>query len=246
VHFAVRIALEEQLRRKVRLRRKRMHPAPPLAAPAKPLFAVEERYRGSLRLLGKDGVRCLQKWIAQGHCSYDEVAGLIPPDRTLSASEIENLTGMLQSLAIELRETSAPRASDPPLLDGKRILLVHPDVGIHSWIAEALREEGAKVLAPKPKFDDVVACADRFALDGAVLNFISDRLPVLRLANHLHSRTIPIVFYTTFDTTLVARVTSHMNCAIISNPASSKAIVSALAALIKGRPRRRLRSFLDN
>jgi DNA-binding response OmpR family regulator len=153
---------------------------------------------------------------------------------------------MLRSLAIELRGAPAPRASDPPLLDRKRILLVHPDAGILCWIADALEEEGAEVVAPKLNFDDVLACANRFALDGAVLNFISGRLPILRLANRLHARTIPIVFYTAFDTKLVARATSHMNCVIISNPGSNKAIVSALAALIKGRPRPRSRNFLDN
>jgi hypothetical protein len=248
VHFAVKIALEELLRRKARLRRKRMRSAsaPAQAAPAESPFAVADQYRASLCLLGKDGVQCLQKWKAQGYCSHDQVAALLPPHRSLSVNELESLTGMLQSLAIELRGAPAPRASDPPLLDRKRILLVHPDAGILYWIANALEEEGAKVLAPKLTFDDVQACANRFSFDGAVLNFISDRLPVLRLASFLHARTIPIVFYTAFDTKLVARMTAHMNCAIISNPGNSKAIVSALSALIKGRRRPRSRSFLEN
>jgi hypothetical protein len=241
VHFAVRIALEEQLRRKARLRRKRVRPAPPL-----PPFAVADQYRASLCLLGKDGLQTLRAWTARGHCTYGELAALLRPDRSPSPGELEGLTGMLRSLAIELREGLAPRASDPPLLDRKRILLVHPDAGILCWIASALEEEGAEVVVPKLNFDDVLACAERFALDGAVLNFISDRLPVLRLASRLHARTIPIVFYAAFDTMLVAQVTSHMNCAIVSNPGGSKAIVSALAALIEGRPRPRLRSFLDN
>jgi hypothetical protein len=246
VHFAVKIALEELLRRKARLRRKRMRPAPAQAAPTEPPFGVADQYRAWLCLLGKDGVRCLQKWKAQGYCSHDEVAALLPPHRSLSVNELENLIGMLQSLATELRGAPAPRASDPPLLNRKRILLVHPDAGILYWVANALEEEGAKVLAPKLNFDDVLACANRFAFDGAVLNFISDRLPVLRLANILHVRAIPIVFYTAFDTKLVARVTAHMNRDIISNPGSSKAIVSALAALIKVRRRPRSRSFLNN
>jgi hypothetical protein len=248
VHFAVRIALEEQMRRKARLRRKRIRPAtaPAQAAPAEPPFAVPEQYRASLCLLGNDGLQSLQTWKARGHCTYGELAALLPSDRSPSPGELEGLTGMLRSLAIELRGAPVPRASDPPLLDRKRILLVHPDAGILCWIADALREEGAKVLVPKLNFDDVLACADRFALDGAVLNFVSGRLLVLRLANRLHARTTPIVFYTAFDTKLVARATSHMNCTIVSNPGRSKAIVSALADLIKGRPRPRLRSFLDN
>jgi CheY-like chemotaxis protein len=246
VHFAVKIALEEQLRRKARLRRKRMRPAPAQTAPAEPPLAVADKYRASFSLLGKDGVRCLQKWKARGHCSYDEVAALLPPHRSLSASELEGVTGMLRSLAIELRGTPAPRASHPPLLDRKRILLVHPDAGILCWIANALEEEGAEVVVPKLNFDDVLARAGRFAPDGAVLNFISDRLPLLRLANRLHASKVPIVFYTAFDTRLVARATAHMNCTIVSNPGSSKSIVSALAALMSRRRQPQLRSFLDN
>jgi Zn-dependent protease len=69
----------------------------------------------------------------------------------------------------------APRASDPPLLDRKRILLVHPDAGILCWIASALEKEGAEVVVPKLNFDDVLACADRFALDGAVLRAARSR-----------------------------------------------------------------------
>jgi hypothetical protein len=246
MHFAVKIALEEQLRRKARLRRKRMRPAPAPTTSAEAPLAVADKYRASLYLLGKDGMRCLQKWKARGHCSYEEVAALFPPHQSFTVHELEDLTGMLRSLAIELRGLPAPQLSNSALLDRKRILLVHPDAGILDWIANALEEEGAKVVIPKLTFDDVLACANRFAFDGAVLNFISDRLPVLRLANRLHAQTIPIVFYTAFDTKLVARVTAHMNCAIVSNPGSTKAIVSALAALIKGRRQPRSRSFLDN
>jgi hypothetical protein len=246
MHFAVKIALEEQLRRKARLRRKRVRPVPAQTTPAEPPLAVGDQYRASLSLLGKDGMRCLQKWKARGHCSYEEVAALFPPHQSLAVHELEALTSMLQSLAIELRGAPPPRPSNSLLLDRKRILLVHPDAGILDRIANALEEEGAKVVMPKLTFDDVLACASRFTFDGAVLNFISDRLPVLRLANRLHAQAIPIVFYTAFDTKLVARVTAHMNCAIVSNPGSSKAIVSALAAVMRGRRQRQLRSFLDN
>jgi hypothetical protein len=246
MHFAVRIALEEQLRRKARLRRKRVPSSPAQATQAEPLRAIPDEFRASLCLLGKDGVRYLQKWKARGHCSFEEVSALLPPHRSLSVSELDALTGMFRSLAIELRGAPAPRPPRRPVLDRKRILLVHPDVGILCWIADALEEEGAEVLVPKLTFDDVLACANRFAFDGAVLNFISDRLPVLRVANRLHAHKIPIVFYTAFDRKLVSRVTAHMNCAIVSNPASSKAIVSALAALMRGRRKAELRSFLDN
>jgi len=172
------------------------------------------------------------------------VVALLPPDQSLSASELDGLIDMLSNLAIELREAPAPVEHDPPLLDRMRILLVQPDPAIYLRIAHALEDEGAEVLMPG--INSVLACADRSPLDGAVLNFISDRVPILRIANRLHIRNIPIVFYTAFNTRLVARATAHMNCVIIPNPGSTKAIVSALAAMIGGRPHRPLRSFLDN
>ena len=246
MHFAVRIALQEQLRRKARLRRKRIRPAPTQVAPAEPPLCVADKYRASLCLLGNDGLQCLQKWRARGHCTYGELATLLPSDRSPSPGDLDRLTGMLRSLKIVLRGAPAPRKHDHRLLDGKRILLVHPDAGVLWWIAGALEDEGAEVLVPKMNFDSVLACADRSALDGAVLNFVSKRLPTLRLANRLHARNIPVVFYTAFDTMLVARATAYINCAIVSDPGSSKTIVSALAALMRGRRLPQSRSFLDN
>jgi hypothetical protein len=82
VHFAVRIALEEQLRRKARLRRKRMRLAPAQAAPAEPPFAVADQYRAALCLLGNNGLQSLQTWKARGHCTYGELAALLPSDRS--------------------------------------------------------------------------------------------------------------------------------------------------------------------
>jgi len=246
VHSAIRLALQEQLRRKARLRRKRNRSAPPQTAPAEPPLSVASKYRASLRLLGKDADQFLRTWKARRHCTYEEVVALLPPDRPLSGSELHDLTAMLLSLAIELRKVPAPVEHDPPLLDRKRILLVHPDRGILFRIARALEDEGAEVLAPGTHIDSILACAADPALDGAVLNFMSDRVPILRIANRLDVREIPIVFYTAFETKLVARATAHINCVIIPNPSSTKAIVSALAALIRDRRHRRLRSLLDN
>jgi hypothetical protein len=246
VHFAVRIALQEQLRRKARLRRKRMRSGPAETTPTEPPLSVADKYRASLCLLGKNGLQSLRKWKARGHCTYGELAALLPSDRSPSPGELDGLTGLLRSLAIELRGAGPPREPDRPLFNGKRILLVHPDTSIVRWIVRALEDAGAEVLVPRMNFNSVLACADRFALDGAVLNFISDRLPVLRLANRLHARKIPVVFYTAFDTRLVAQATAHMNRAIVSNPGSSKTIVSALASLMRGGCQPQSRSFLDN
>jgi hypothetical protein len=144
VHFAVRIALQEHLRRKARLRRKRMRPEPTETAPTQPALSVAEKYRASLCLLGKDGVQSLQKWKARGHCTYAELAALLPSDRSPSPGELDGLTGMLRSLAIELRGAAVPREPERPLFNGKRILLVHPDTSIVQRIVGALEGEGAE------------------------------------------------------------------------------------------------------
>jgi hypothetical protein len=246
MHFAVRLALREKLKRKARLRRKRAHPAPVQTFPPEPAFSVSSQYRASLRLLGEDALQLPQKWKARGHCTYDDVVERLPPNRHLSAPEIENLIAMFASLAIELREDPALKPNDDGLLTGKRILVLHCDVGIRWWIADTLEEEGAQTLLPHMQVDSVLRCIHETALDGAVLNFISSQLPILRIANRLHARAIPIVFYTAFDETHVTRATAHMNRAIVPNPGLAKDIASALAGLIAGKPKRRLRSFLDN
>lgn len=246
MHFAVRLALREQLKRKARLRRKRAHPAPVQTLPPEPTFSVDSKYRASLRLLGRDGVQLLPKWKARGHCTYDDMIALLPPDQRVSTSEIEDLLAMLASLAIELREAPVQTEHDNSLLTHKRILVLHCDAGICWRIADALEEEGAETLLPDMNADTVLHCVDANALDGAVLNFISSRLPILRIANRLHARSIPIVFYTAFDEKRVARATEHMNCAIVPYPGHMKDIASTLAGLIGGKRKRRLRSFLDN
>ncbi len=246
VHFAVRLALREQLRRKTRLRRKRAPPAPVQTLPPEPAFSVASKYRASLRLLGRDAPQLMQKWKARGHCSYDDVLELLPRDRHVSAPELEDIIAMLASLAIELRDAPALTEHDNGLLARKRILVLHCDIGIRWWIADALEEQGAETLLPHMNAGSVLRCVNETALDGAVLNFISSQLPIFRIANRLHARNIPIVFYTAFDERLVARATAHMNCAIVPNPRPTKNIASALAGLIGGKPKRRLRSFLDN
>lgn len=246
MHFAVGLALMEQLRRKARLRRKRTPVLLPQNLPPKPPLSIESKYRVSLRLLGKDGLQFLQKWKARGHCTYGDVLALLPADRDVCTSEFEDLIAMLLSLAIELRDAPAPLRKESLLLDQKRILLVHPDHRIFNSIARALEDEGAEVLSPGMCAERVLSCINKSTLDGAVLNYITDRLPIVQIANRLHVRNIPIVFYTAFDAKLVARATAHIRCVIITNPGPMKGIVSALAALIAGGGKRRLHSFLDH
>jgi hypothetical protein len=242
----MRLALKEHLRRKARLRRKRVRPVPAQTPPAEPQLSVETQYRTSFQLLGKDGLHYVRKWKARGHCTYDEVTPLLPPIRSLSANEVEDLVAMLSSLMIELRDAPHPTKHADLVLDRKRILLFHHDPSTRLRIARALEHEGAAVLAPRMNTAGVPHCALESALDGAVLNFVIDYVPILQLANRLHARNIPIVFYTAFGTRLVARATAQMHCAIISSPGRTEAIAPALAALIGGRRLRRLRSFLDN
>jgi hypothetical protein len=242
----MRIALKEHLRRKARICRKCIRPALAQTPPAEPQHSVETQYRASLQLLGKDGLHYVRKWKDRGHCTYDEIAALLPLGRALSASEIKDLIAMLLSFVIELRDAPAPATHADLVLDHKRILLFHPDPSIRLQIFRALAHEGAVVVAPRMNAAGMLHCAEESTLDGAVLNFIRDHVPILQLANRLHARNIPIVFYTAFDTRLVARATAQMHCAVISNPGRTETIASALAALIGGRRRRRSRSLLDN
>jgi hypothetical protein len=115
VHFAVRIALEEKLRRKARLRRKRIPlAAPPPAAPAEPPLAIASQFRESLSLLGQDALRHLRAWKAREHRSYNDVTALLPHGGSLSASELDLMAALLSSLAIELKGAPASHAASLP------------------------------------------------------------------------------------------------------------------------------------
>jgi CheY-like chemotaxis protein len=229
MHFAVRYALQEQERRKARLRRKRrLTAAATEAAMLEPAPVADAQYRSCLHLLGGSAHKFLRQAKARGYCTYDEINAVLPEDE-VSADEIEKLFEMLATFGIELREDTL--GDSLPFLDGKRILLIHPDAIIMWTIATALEEAGAEVITAS-NYDDALDRAAGPDLDGAIMNFILNGASPLGIAGRLDRRGVPIVFYTAFDANEVARLTAHFRCTIVTNPASMESVVSALAALL--------------
>jgi CheY-like chemotaxis protein len=256
VHFAVRYALEEQQRRKARLRRKRrVSAACAEPSPVESQLVDDCKYAAALRLLGAGQREFLRLVKKRGYCTFDELNARLPEDALLSCDEIEQLMDMFANLNIELRDAAPAVSDDLVLLEGKRILLIHPESLLLVCLTDALEEAGAEVIGVRT-LDGALHRAKQAGFDGAVMNFLLQGAPPLKVVEVLHERGVPIVFYTAIDAREVARQTGHINCAIVTNPGPREAVVAALAALLtkKSKPwaerlkpgQKRLRSFLDN
>jgi DNA-binding response OmpR family regulator len=118
------------------------------------------------------------------------------------------------------------------MLHGYRILIIHTEPLIGECLADALRAEGAEIVGPARGLKHAFECAEAVDLRLAVLNFIFEGGNTLPIAEHLHRRRIPIVFFTAMDREFMVRATTHLNATILANPADIGRIVPVIEQLI--------------
>jgi DNA-binding response OmpR family regulator len=118
------------------------------------------------------------------------------------------------------------------VLNGVRVLVVEDDFIIAMDLESALVDAGAEVIGPCRTVRDAVAATIGCKLAAAVLDVRLGGETVAPVASELARRGIPFLFYTGQIETDPIRV-EWPACTIVVKPASSRAIVGAVAALLQ-------------
>jgi DNA-binding response OmpR family regulator len=118
------------------------------------------------------------------------------------------------------------------MLNGHRILIVHADPMIGEHLALVLSAEGADIVGPVRSLKHALEFAEATDLHVGVLNFILEGGNTLPIAERLHQRAVPIVFFTAMDQEFMLRATGHLNATVLINPADETRIVPVIEQLI--------------
>jgi DNA-binding response OmpR family regulator len=130
-------------------------------------------------------------------------------------------------------------------LAGARVFIVEDDAIIAMDLEAILGEAGAEVAGPcRTVKDGLIAAAER-DLSAALLDIQLGNETVGPVAQLLARRNIPFAFYTGQADTHPIRL-NWPECKIISKPARPKAIVNALAEIIRDSPRLKSAAVVGN
>lgn len=126
-------------------------------------------------------------------------------------------------------EAGVAHTQRPHGLRGLRVMLVEDDALIAMMMTELLVEQGITVVGPFGSLADSMACEDR--VDAAVLDINLANEPVYPLAEKLKLLSVPIVFLTGYDESIVDDRFSEI---VLHKPIDPKALTAALSSAIGG------------
>jgi CheY-like chemotaxis protein len=119
----------------------------------------------------------------------------------------------------------------PPVLDGRRILVVEDELMIADMWGMALVEAGCKIVGPFPRVGLALgAIARETVIDAAVLDVQVRGENVLPVADALAEQGIPFLFTTGYGPSGVPA--PHRGRPILTKPCSLMTFLSALAELL--------------
>jgi DNA-binding response OmpR family regulator len=121
-------------------------------------------------------------------------------------------------------------------LQGTRILVVEDDFLILTELESTLEEAGARIAGTCRTVEEALALAREQELDAALLDLRVGHDAITPVARCLDQQRVPFAFYTGQTETDPIRA-QWPDCAIVPKPATSQAIVAAVAGLLN-RPRR--------
>ena len=118
------------------------------------------------------------------------------------------------------------------LLSNHRILVVEDEALIAYEIEESIKEAGGIVAGPFATVPEALLQIEKNTLSAAVLDMQLGEDTSLAIARRLAEKNIPFLFYTAYSETMDQWIAVQ----IVKKPATSAALVSALAGLIGERP----------
>jgi DNA-binding NtrC family response regulator len=117
-------------------------------------------------------------------------------------------------------------------LRGARVLVVEDDAILLIELETILRDAGAEMIAACRTVGEALAAANKNGLKAAILDVRIGRETISPVARHLAARGTPFLFYTgqvSSDPALM----EWPGCRIVAKPAQAKAIVTAVAELLR-------------
>jgi CheY-like chemotaxis protein len=118
------------------------------------------------------------------------------------------------------------------MLDGRRVLVVHSDVLIGLVIADRLEEEGAHIVGPAHNLEHALKCVEEPNVAAAVLNFVFHGGDTLLIAERLHARCVPIVFFTGMPQDFMAPICDRLDARLVVNSGNAEPIAAAVGQMI--------------
>jgi DNA-binding response OmpR family regulator len=124
------------------------------------------------------------------------------------------------------------RVEKAPILEGVRVLVVEDDFIIALELESILRNAGAEIVGLCRTVTDALALADQGAVTAAILDVRLDGETIAPVARKLARLGTPFFFYTG-QVGGDPALSEWPGCTVLAKPASPRAIVAALAALIE-------------
>jgi DNA-binding response OmpR family regulator len=135
-----------------------------------------------------------------------------------------------------VRPTRLDQASsdDGALLRDARVLVVEDDFLILIELETILRDAGAHIVGACRTVDEALALIEHEHIDAGLLDLRLGRDTTAPIARVLTRRGVPFAFYTGQTETDPIRA-EWPRCEIVAKPASPRAIVAAVAGLLRQR-----------
>ncbi|MBP1297521.1 response regulator [Bradyrhizobium elkanii] len=120
---------------------------------------------------------------------------------------------------------------EPPLLTGRRVLIVEDEYFLADDMRSALRALGADIAGPAGDIDDALRILhDGGVIDGAVLDVNIRKQMIYPVARELQARGVPIVFTSGYDKIVLG--TEFAGVPLWEKPFDQRAMAHGLAGMI--------------
>jgi len=129
---------------------------------------------------------------------------------------------------------------EPPLLTGRRVLIVEDEYFLADDMRSALRALGADIAGPAGDIDDALRILhDGGVIDGAVLDVNIRKQMIYPVARELQARGVPIVFTSGYDKIVLG--TEFADIPLWEKPFDQRAMAHGLAGMIlRGDPMKQI------
>jgi DNA-binding response OmpR family regulator len=126
-------------------------------------------------------------------------------------------------------------AATPSALDGQNILVAEDEIVIAMEVQSALEDAGGHVVGPAHTLGEALELAAAEEISAAVLDLRLGNKSADRIAKVLTDRGVPFLFYSG-QTALDPERAKWPDIATVSKPASNRALVKAVVALLEQDP----------
>lgn len=154
------------------------------------------------------------------------------PLPTLSTSSALTVESPMQLVDSTLKETAPKRVDQrPPLLAGRRFLVIEDEPLVALGLVAGLEEVGAEVVGPAGTIEEALQLIDGASMDAALLDANLRGRPVDGVAAELTRKKVPFVFVTGYGQQSLPR--SFSTAPMLAKPFSPEQLLEAVLPLVR-------------